>query len=87
MNVVCHRLLAFSIVTVSVHAVEPLNNGHHWESKVCPLERCPQLRGFRYIFGRRGMRNRAVEHNVASFSELSLCCTLAGLVLQITVLI
>ena len=27
--------------------------------------------GFRYISGRRGMRNQAVEHNVAAFSELS----------------
>ena len=42
--------------------------------------------------GRCGMRNWAVERNVAAFSELSLCCTLAGnsaqrLVLRVTALI
>ena len=36
----------------------------------------PSSGGFRYTSGRRGMHNRAVEHNVAAFSEL--CCTLAG---------
>ena len=37
------------------------------------IARCPQLRRFRYISGRRGMRNPAVECNmhVAAFSELS----------------
>ena len=30
------------------------------------------LRGFQYISGKRGMRNLAVEHNVAAFSELPL---------------
>ena len=40
--------------------------------KILPvITRCPYLRGFRYISGRRRMRNRAVEHNVAVFSELS----------------
>ena len=29
-----------------------------------------QLRGFRYISGRRGMRNPVVEYYVAAFSEL-----------------
>ena len=53
------------------------------------IARCPQLRGIRYISGRHGMCNRAVEHNMAAFSELSFavrwqgrraffCCTLAG---------
>ena len=43
--------------------------------------------------GRHGMHNWAVDHNMAVFfSELFLCCTLAGntmqrLVLQVTVLI
>ena len=51
------------------------------------IARCPQLRGFRYISGRRGMRNRAVEHNVAAFSELSFAVRWQGrLVLQITAL-
>ena len=35
-----------------------------------------------YISGRRGMRNRAVEHNMAAFSELSFAvCWLGRLVL------
>ena len=37
------------------------------------------LRGFRYISGRRGMRNRAAEHNVASFSELSFAVRWQGM--------
>ena len=32
----------------------------------------------RYISGRRGMRNRAVDHNVATFSELSLAVRWQG---------
>ena len=38
------------------------------------------LGGSRYIFGEHGMCNRAVEHNVATFSELSLvvCWLLAS---------
>ena len=35
------------------------------------IARSLQLRGFRYISGRRGMRNPAVEYNVATYSELS----------------
>ena len=35
-------------------------------------------RGFRYIFGRRGM-NRAVEQNVAAFSELSFAVRRQGM--------
>ena len=68
--------------------VEPLSNGHHWEPKFCPLQRCPQLRGFWYISGRRGMRNRAVDHKVAVFSELSFAVRWQGrLVLRVTALI
>ena len=52
------------------------------------IERCPQLRGFQYISGRRGMHNRTVEHNVAALSELSFAVRWQGrLVLRITVLI
>ena len=36
------------------------------------IERCPQLRGFRYISGRHGMHNQAVEHNVAAFQSFPL---------------
>ena len=36
------------------------------------IVKCPQLRGFRYISGGGGLCNRAVEHNVAMFSGLSL---------------
>ena len=66
------------------NTVEPIGNQH-----LSLIVRCPLLRGFRYISGRRGMCNRAVEHDVAAFSELFLCCTLAGkakqrLVLQVT---
>ena len=51
------------------------------------IERFHQLRGFRYISTRRGMRNKAVEHNVAGFSELSFAvCWQGRLVLQITTL-
>ena len=51
------------------------------------IERCPQLRGFRYISGRRGMSNKAVEHNMAAFSELSFAVHWQGrLVLRITAL-
>ena len=35
------------------------------------ISRCPQRKGFRYISGRSGMRNPAVEYNVAAYSELS----------------
>ena len=38
-------------------------------------QNCPQAQGFRYISGRRGMRNRALRGCV--FRAL-LCCTLAG---------
>ena len=52
------------------------------------IERCVQLRGFRYISGRRGMRNWAVEHNMAVFSELSFAVHWQGrLVLQMTAVI
>ena len=36
------------------------------------IARCPQLSGFRYIFGRRGMRNPAVEYNVVAFPSFPL---------------
>ena len=52
--------------------VEPLYNGHPWDPKfLSVIMRCPYLRGLQYISGRHGMHNRAVEHNVAAFSELS----------------
>ena len=37
------------------------------------------LRSFRYISGRRGMHNWAVEHNVAAFSELSFAIRRQGM--------
>ena len=36
-------------------------------------------KGFRHISGRRGMRNRAVERNVAAFSELSFAVRWQGM--------
>ena len=46
--------------------------------------------GFRYISGRRGMRNQTVEHNVAGFSELSFAMQAGNatqrLVLRVTVM-
>ena len=36
----------------------------------------------RYISGRHGMHNRAVEHNVACIFRGFLCCTLAGNAMQ-----
>ena len=42
------------------------------------IARCPQLRGFWCISGRRGMCNPAVEYNVAAFSEFSFAARWQG---------
>ena len=52
--------------------VEPLNNGHHWEPTICPLQRGVPNSGASGIFPVGILlRNRAVEHNVDTFPELS----------------
>ena len=50
--------------------VEPLYNGHLWEPNFVRNSEVSLTKGFRIISGRHGMRNRAVERNVAGFSEL-----------------
>ena len=52
------------------------------------IPRCPYLRSFQHIFDRCGMRNWAVEQNMAVFSEFSFAVRWQGrLVLRITALI
>lgn len=43
-----------------------------------PYSEVSQTQGFRYISGSHGMYNRAVEHNMAPFSELLLYATREG---------
>ena len=58
---------------------EPLSNGHHWEPKFSPLYRGDPNSGVSGIFfSMRGMRNQAVEYNMAVFFRAFLCCMLAG---------
>lgn len=73
------------------YTVEPLYSRHNLEQHFFNSEEF-LTRGFWYIAGGGGMRNRAVEHNVASFLELFPCCTLVAkanqrLVLWVAVLI
>jgi len=50
--------------------VEPFYNGHRWGPKFCPLSRGVPNRGFQFISGRRGMRNRATWLRFQSFPLL-----------------
>ena len=75
-----------------VHTVEPLYNGHHWDTTFCPLQRGVPNSGVCVIFS-VGMvpRNLVVKQRGCVFRAF-LCCTLAGkakqrLVLQVTALI
>ena len=55
--------------------VKPLYSGHHWDEQFCPLYRgVPNSAASGVFLVGMVLRNRAVvnEHNVATFSELSL---------------
>ena len=47
------------------------------------IARCPNSGGFWYIFGGRGIRNQAVEHNMAAFSELSFAVRWQGRLVRV----
>ena len=51
--------------------LEPLHHGHHGNQHFVRNSKVSLIRDFRYISGRRGIHNKAVEYNVATFSELS----------------
>ena len=72
---VCKELVMMHISTSTAHTDVYSGTPLQWTPLgpkiLSVIKRCPYLRGFQYISGRRGMRNQAVKHNVAAFSEFS----------------
>ena len=68
----------------TIHKVQctekSLYSGHHWEPTLCPLQRdVPNSGGLGVFPAGEVLRNQAIEHNVAAFSELSFALRWQGM--------